>query len=97
MLQAVVLAEIHVDVEVAAEGLKAETLAQQRALESPARHQWDLCSESFGRALRRHLVERVDLLTGTRPAVGLVVVRQIANESPELLLSQAPEDGDGST
>lgn len=94
-MQTALVAEIHLDVQVEVDGLEGDAVAQQRALESQARKEWDLVSMSAAQALKRHLFRR-NLVSGTVPAVGLVVLRQVANESPELLTRELPEDGDGS-
>ncbi len=78
--------DITVDVEVEGEGREGEVQAQAAALESEARREWDVVSDSCARALQRHL-----LLTNR--AVGLSVLRSVSGELPELLVQVTPEDG----
>ena len=83
---------VSVDVPQSSSGVERDTYAQRAALDSQATREWALCTESFARALERHML-KINILHGAPPAAGLAVVRQLASQLPELLIKNL-EDGE---
>lgn len=83
-IQCALVAVIYLDVEVG-----SITDSREIAVRSPAVAEWQATTQAAARALRDAL-----LAPATALASGLVVIRQIADCEPELLVSQPPpEDG----
>lgn len=90
-IQTAFVAVIYLDLDVApdAEG-KIVVPAREKALRSPAIREWQDTTQAAARALRDVL-----LAPATELASGLIVIRQIADCEPELLVNQPPRDIDG--